>query len=135
MHQRYFTLDEAQELLPQIRPLLEEVKELKRRVDARISTWRHNPSFSIADEALARGQVEFLMGEINARLESVCQHGCLPKDLDMGLVDFPSRRPDGTEIYLCWRLGEADISHWHRVTEGFSARRPIPSPVPFFRSL
>lgn len=135
MHQRYFTLDEAEDLLPRIRPLLEEVRELKRRVDARISTWRKTGGFSPADEALARGQVEFLIGEINARLEAVCALGCLPKDLDQGLVDFPSRSTADGEIYLCWRLGEDAIAHWHRVNEGFSSRRALPTALHDFRSL
>ncbi len=134
MHQRYFSLEEAQTALLKIRPLLDEVQELKRRVDARISTWQRNPSFSLTDGALARGQVEFLMGEINARLETVCQMGCLPKDLGKGLVDFPSRGADGAEIYLCWQLGEREITHWHEVHEGFSGRKPLPDAVPYFRS-
>jgi hypothetical protein len=51
----------------------------------------------------------------------------LPKDLDAGLVDFPARRADGTDIYLCWRLGETDITHWHGVNEGFLNRKTLPS--------
>jgi len=46
------------------------------------------------------------------------------RDLDRGLVDFPSLR-DGEEVLLCWRLGEEEIGFWHSLHEGFSGRRPL----------
>jgi hypothetical protein len=50
--------------------------------------------------------------------------GAIVKDLELGLIDFPSLR-DGEEVLLCWRLGEDEIHFWHPVDEGFSGRRPI----------
>ena len=46
------------------------------------------------------------------------------RDLDRGLVDFPSLR-DGEEVYLCWLVGEPAVSHWHSVDSGFAGRRPL----------
>ena len=46
------------------------------------------------------------------------------KDLDVGLVDFPTLFR-GEEVYLCWRMDEDDIDHWHGVNEGFAGRKPI----------
>ncbi len=46
------------------------------------------------------------------------------KDLDIGLVDFPTLF-QGEEVYLCWKLGEAGIRFWHGIDEGFRGRKPI----------
>ena len=50
--------------------------------------------------------------------------GCLIKDLDIGLIDFPTTYR-GEEVYLCWKLGEPGIEYWHGVDEGFRGRKPI----------
>jgi hypothetical protein len=54
----------------------------------------------------------------------VQDRGVLVKDLDVGLIDFPSIR-DGEQVELCWRLGEEKVAHWHRVGEGFRGRKPL----------
>ncbi len=50
--------------------------------------------------------------------------GCLLKDVETGLMDFPTLYK-GQEVYLCWKLGESGISHWHRIEDGFAGRKPI----------
>jgi hypothetical protein len=50
--------------------------------------------------------------------------GAIVKDLELGLVDFPSLR-EGEEVLLCWRVGEDELGFWHPVDEGFSGRRPL----------
>jgi hypothetical protein len=50
--------------------------------------------------------------------------GCLLRDIDLGIVDFPSIH-DGKEVYLCWKLGEESVGFWHEVDAGFAARKPI----------
>jgi hypothetical protein len=57
-------------------------------------------------------------------LEEFEELGCVVKDLDIGLVDFPTLF-HGAEVYLCWRLGEPRIEFWHSVEEGFGGRKPI----------
>ena len=57
-------------------------------------------------------------------MEQIQETGCLIKDLDIGLVDFPTLFR-GEEVYLCWKLGESGISFWHGVREGFAGRKPI----------
>ena len=59
-------------------------------------------------------------------IERVNEFGCLVKDLDIGLIDFPTLF-EGEEVYLCWKLGEAGIQFWHGVHEGFRGRKPIDS--------
>ena len=57
-------------------------------------------------------------------LERIQEYGCLVKDLDIGLIDFPTLLR-GEEVYLCWKLGESGIHFWHGVQEGFRGRKPI----------
>ena len=57
-------------------------------------------------------------------IERIQEFGCVVKDLDTGLVDFPTLFR-GTEVYLCWKLGETAIAFWHGVEEGFRGRKAI----------
>jgi hypothetical protein len=123
----YFTLEEAHAVLPKIRDLVGEARELKRRADAKIVLWRVGEDADPVERALARGQVEFLLGEIGRRLETIHAMGCLVKDIDKGLIDFPGWIPGQGNVYLCWKLGEDRISFWHLRTEGFSSRKPVES--------
>ncbi len=59
-------------------------------------------------------------------VEKVHEFGCVVKDLDIGLIDFPTLF-QGEEVYLCWKLGEVGIRFWHGVNEGFRGRKPIDS--------
>lgn len=57
-------------------------------------------------------------------IEAIQQTGCLIKDLDIGLLDFPTLLR-GEEVYLCWKVGEPEIGFWHRIDDGYRGRRPI----------
>jgi hypothetical protein len=74
--------------------------------------------------AQARIETERLTGEIAAGIRRIETWGCVIKDLDQGLVDFPSIRAEET-VFLCWRLGEASIRYWHGLGEGFAGRKPL----------
>lgn len=71
-----------------------------------------------------RSRVEALTSRLRELIEEIHEWGCLVKDLDTGLCDFPSLYR-GQEVYLCWKLGEDRIENWHPVEEGFQGRRPI----------
>ena len=62
--------------------------------------------------------------EVRRLLLTLGGMGVVLRDIDSGLVDFPSYRDD-REIYLCWRLGEERITSWHEIDEGFHSRRPL----------
>jgi len=100
-----FTRSEAEALLPTVRPLMEDVRRRKASYDRRPSAPLANELRSLVDEVTALGvQV---------------------KDLDLGLIDFPSVRRR-QEILLCWKLGEGDrISWWHEPEAGYRGRRLI----------
>ena len=62
--------------------------------------------------------------QLQEAIEKIHEYGCLVKDLDVGLIDFPTLF-NGQEVYLCWKLGESGIQFWHGVQEGFRGRKLI----------
>ena len=77
------------------------------------------------DRALdARSRRDDAAARLRSSIEAVVETGCLVKDLDIGLIDFPTLYR-GIEVYLCWKLGESGIGFWHGVEEGFRGRKPI----------
>jgi hypothetical protein len=71
-----------------------------------------------------RKQMDDSAEGLKRALESIQEMGVQVKDLEVGLVDFPTWF-NGEEVLLCWRLGERGIAHWHGMTEGFRGRKPI----------
>ena len=61
---------------------------------------------------------------MRSALHELQEMGVVLRDLDRGLVDFPSLR-DGKEVYLCWEEGEDEVRHWHEPDAGFEGRRPL----------
>ena len=133
MAERYFTAAEANELLPVVRPLAEEL--VARRRSLAVATVRHA---RIATKIAGNGggvrphEVDELRAAIDTEAAAVARCveelqslGVLVKDLDEGLVDFPARLDD-QEVLLCWRLGEPEVAFWHGFDEGFAGRKPLP---------
>jgi hypothetical protein len=71
-------------------------------------------------------EAELRRGEERMRelQEELAQLGVELKDFFIGLIDFRSMQ-DGREVYLCWKLGEPDVGHWHELDAGYAGRRPI----------
>ncbi len=65
-----------------------------------------------------------LADSLREQLEAVTATGCVIKDLDIGLVDWPALH-GGREIWLCWRYGEPEVAYWHEIDGGFAGRRPV----------
>ena len=72
----------------------------------------------------ARGRREVAGARLRNAVEQIEDTGCQVKDLDIGLLDFPTLYR-GEEVLLCWKLGEKAIEFWHGVDEGFRGRKPI----------
>lgn len=125
---RRFTLAEAEALIPELERIFAAVAELVAQAEARAAGLRRRRDEGDADPAAAeieRSQLRFLSQRIDERMRQIVDLGALPKGVDPALVDFPARL-DGRDVYLCWRLGEKSIAHYHGVDEGFSGRRPLP---------
>ena len=126
---RLFTLDQANQLLPRIVPILLELRARKAALDeARAALARLTPAIRGnghgAEAAGLEGRVRQLVDDLAAGVRRIAEFGVEVKDLDRGLVDFPAWREDRV-VYLCWQLGEGAIAWWHEVNAGFAGRRPL----------
>ena len=128
-----FTHAEAQSLLPQVGKLLREALSARsdyqdaERAVQEISERVMMMGGMIVDRDRAletRQRRDGAATVLKGAVEAVHETGCLVKDLDIGLVDFPTLF-NGVEVYLCWKLGEPAIEFWHGVDEGFRGRKPI----------
>lgn len=124
---RYFTLSEANEALKTIRPLMDEVLAIRRKVLAnQPEAWTaiEKSAGNGGSQALSRLVQDF--GRFDALIHQIQSTGAQIKDVNIGLLDFPAMR-DGREVYLCWKHGEEDIAFWHEIDAGFAGRQPIES--------
>jgi hypothetical protein len=133
MSDRTFTLDEAQSLLPVLESLLRAAiggKKIMEEVEAEMQSLNHriflNGGTHVDVVAVARRKAERVKAEQRAKdaLAEIDSIGVQVKDLDIGLLDFPCE-VEGRVVLLCWRTGEASITHWHGTDEGFAGRKPI----------
>ena len=130
---KYFSLTEAERLRTQVEPILIEAMETRRKMaefeqqlTAIAERIQRSGGLMVSYEKAAKARVERNRMEeaVQAALERIHSTGCMVKDLEVGLLDFPSRIND-EEVYLCWRLGEDRIRFYHRQDEGFAGRKPI----------
>lgn len=126
---KVFRLEEASALLPVVRPLIEELVDKRRDLAIKLLE-AQTAKLMIADAggaqraAVQDSQAQGLQAELIALIEQIQSHGCVVKDLDLGLLDFPALR-GGQLVNLCWKMGEPEIGFWHGIDEGFSARKSI----------
>ena len=129
---RHFTVEEANELLKTVRPLVERMVEQRREVTHHLErkeelsdlTQTNGGGFPPRLPSEIDTALDVAAGELQRTIEELTGLGVQIKDLDSGLVDFPSYR-DGEEILLCWQLGEDEIAWWHTVDGGFAGRQPL----------
>lgn len=130
---KFFSPERANALIPRIAPLVEEL--LVKRRDLAIKLLETDPALKTNAPAhgtrLAGPRSPFppprfgeLKSEIVRLIHRIESFGCIVKDIDLGTVDFPSTR-EGKVMYLCWKLGEPSVQHWHGTEEGFAGRKPL----------
>ncbi|MBI3698147.1 MAG: DUF2203 domain-containing protein [Acidobacteria bacterium] len=130
---RLFTLQEAEELLPTVERSLRTAIESKKSASqfdeqVNLQLVRINMSGGVQLDlnrfAEMKAGKEHALEQLKKALDEIETAGVLVKDLDIGLVDFPTLL-DGQEVYLCWKLGESHIGFWHHTGEGFQGRKQI----------
>jgi hypothetical protein len=130
-----FSVEEANRLVAAIRPRLERMRAQKRELDRlesrmavlQVATHGADPENPDAKELATLGEKRQRLGAMIARaLGELHEQGALVKDLDRGLTDFYALMGDRL-VFLCWQLGEAEITHWHTLADGFAGRRPLKS--------
>ena len=131
---KYYSLAEANATLPLLRVILRDItalatvlrdryQRLVRLQNTKGLDQAHREEVQQLVEEFERGQQQ--MNEYEMELDKL---GIELKDYYTGLIDFRHKR-DGREVYLCWKLGEPDISHWHELDAGFSGRQKLETPV------
>ena len=130
-----FSVEEANRLMVDLRPELEEVvraKQALKRLDKRIDVLTlaaagAAPTNPDARElAIGVERRSKLVARIRRGMRSIQERGPVVKDLDRGLIDFYSLTGDRL-IFLCWQLGENEVGHWHTLEGGFGTRQPLHS--------
>ena len=129
---RYFTREEANDLLPAVKVLTERMvahrtalQQAQARLAAYLETISGNggglPPAKLAE---AHASVESEAAGVARCVEGIQELGGMVKDVGEGLVDFLAKR-QGEDVLLCRKLGEDEITHWHGLEEGFAGRKPL----------
>jgi hypothetical protein len=135
MPRKYFTPEEANRTLPLVRRIVQDIVDAYREWKASLGRYElaaaaQQGSEGESAEAVAlRERVDEVARTINIYISELEQVGCVLKGFDDGLVDFRGR-VEGRDVWLCWKLGEAGVTHWHDIDEGYRSRRPLePEPA------
>jgi hypothetical protein len=129
---RYYAIDEANAALPEVERILialrdqrEELINLRDRVVAASPPDDETPAPGVAEQIrLLRLGMQGLIDQMQAGVARLVELDITLRDIPSGLIDFPAL-VSGRPIWLCWRLGEGAIEHWHAHGEGFDSRRPL----------
>jgi hypothetical protein len=133
MARPYFTLEEANQLLPWLREQLsliahsqERITELEQEM-AHLSRRRQRNGSSNLGAVMHEKQEEHrhLSGGLQAVVNTIERRGILVRDVARGLVDFPSRLGDGRVVHLCWTKDEETVRYWHPTDTGYAGRQPL----------
>ena len=124
LHSRHFSLDEANNMLDDIKPLVEEMINLKKKLDSKGYDVFNHQYFG-GSGPNGSGAFPEEMEKMVDIIRKISAEGVLVKAINRGLVDFPHIRKNKEEVYLCWCWGEGEIAYWHSIPEGFGGRRNI----------
>ena len=124
LHTRHFSIDEANNLLDEIKPLIEQIISLKKKLDAKgYDVYNHQYFGGYGPNG--QGVFPEEMERLIELIKKISAEGILIKSIDNGLIDFPHLRKTDEEVYLCWKFDEGEIAYWHSIPEGFPGRRNI----------
>lgn len=136
MNKRYFSLAEANAMIPELEEafhrmmqLQSELRKIYRRLDAADfapegDDFDLDPPGASLQVRNDLGMLKGLMGALRDQVVALLQQGAMVKSVESGLVDWFSRK-DERDIFLCWRMGEKEVSHWHDIDTGYDSRRPV----------
>ena len=124
VHERHFTVDEANALLPRLRALLDGMREAQ----TQLTDEQAREALSAAAPGNGGGSPGRQVGEgflaFRDGIMELQELGVVLRDIERGLIDFPAIL-EGREVYLCWQSGEDEVGHWHDLEGGFAGRHPL----------
>lgn len=103
----FFTPKQANEFLPDVKATVQHIISIKKEADG------------VKEEEMTDA-----MERLEKEIQKLEELGCVLKDMNIGLIDFPAVRL-GTRVWLCWKLDEANVSFWHELHEGFAGRKSV----------
>jgi hypothetical protein len=126
MATKLFTVEEANALLPFLSRAFEEIFALRQQVIALRpeEDWPALEKAAYNGGGRQAGELFQLLNTFEALMRKIEATGCVVKDVEIGLVDFPSLR-QGQVVYLCWKYKEPTIAYWHTIDGGFAGRQPL----------
>lgn len=104
----FFTPKQANEFLPQVSEIVQGVISIKKE----------------ADEVKDDDEMSRTMARLEKEIQKLEELGCILKDMSIGIIDFPAVRL-GARVWLCWKPGEENVSYWHGLHEGYTARKAV----------
>jgi hypothetical protein len=150
---RFFDLDEANELIPEVRTILEGLRDeraelirlrdqlllIESAADAPSQTpteasrrGTRRPADRDDEDAAGRSterrvlrlRMQGVIDQMQAGVARIDELGITLREIETGLIDFPALVA-GRQIFLCWRLGEDDVAWWHELGDGFGGRQAL----------
>ena len=126
MQKKYFSLEEAQAILPDVKKLLSKLLDVQKRMKLRNAfEVRYDDAFFDARNLTKKSmEVHKDAYEFFQMMDALMEAGVFVKDPAIGLVDFYSKF-DGKEIFLCYKYPEDMILYWHGIDEGYAERKGV----------
>lgn len=129
---RLFTIEQANAMLPLVRAITADLASLARDVVERrhrlalLSAGRDLKKSDPYSEELAQIETDLQLDgqRLMEYMNELKELGVEPKGAVEGLVDFPAEM-DGRIVFLCWKLGETEVLHWHDIDGGFAGRQSL----------
>jgi hypothetical protein len=122
---RDFTVEEANDALVLLRPVVAEILEIRQTIlERQPEIWPSLQKAAGNGGGKVASQVALEFARLDELVRQIQDSGALLKDINIGLLDFPSLR-EGKEVYLCWRYGEDSVQYWHDLDTGFAGRQQL----------
>lgn len=134
MGTRQFTIEQANQIIPELRQELDALKQMQLSARNKYEEMRdirevgYRPDgnlIMLSDYQETKREFDHIVAEANRILTAINQRGCRVTDVETGLIDFPAE-VDGGPVYLCWQKDEPEVGYYHGLEEGFAGRRPLP---------
>lgn len=134
--EKLFTVEQANRMLPLVGRIAKDVREVYLRLVEKVEhfrrTWpegtKNLDESRLDDVEAVRRDIEADRDVLLGYAKELAELGVVLKGEADGLVDFPSMR-EGRVVFLCWKLGEPEVAHWHEIDAGFAGRQPVEEPA------
>ena len=122
MPRKRYTVAEANALLPYLAPTLIELRD--KAAEAAVIQKKIETSSVTNGGSSARERWSRILARVRELIDRLEEWEIELRDLESGLVDLPAE-VNGEDVFLCWKLGEPEVAHWHGPEDGFQGRRPL----------